>query len=217
MPAEITCLRDYVHAAGLRDPPLCFYCGDRAVTLDHTRSRRGPKSRQKLHYQHSLKPACRRCSTRKGAQTRERFRARLEEIARVARDHGGAVVFHGEGARGRKLKRLCRILACMTLRRGELLVVAEGEPFTKPREPKKDKKKTDATPRWRGRFTFAGSRALRDISARSGYSFPVIERFILGERVHPLSAKAIGSALRALRLSVDALRGLRPTKSGRGG
>ncbi len=201
-------LLEYMHATGLRRPPPCYYCGGRAVLLDHVRPKTGPPKVRGSHRRSNLKPACRRCNGRKGARTLDVFRAGLERIAKLG-GIAGPITFYGEGARGPALGRLQRILGTMTLVRGRLRIVAEGEPLRPPpSETARERQAELGRLRWRGRFTFVGYRALRDLAARAGCSFPVVERFIMGRPVQAESR--LVEACHALRLDRGALRVLKP-------
>ncbi len=214
MPNTITCLRDYMHAVGLDEVPPCFYCGLSAETIDHVRSRvtRGPPRA------HNIKPACHRCNMRKGKSSVAAFRSRLETIDQLYRKRRARrrIEFHGEGTRGADLRALRQLLERVTLTRtGKLRVVRGGEPLTKPhtaKAAKRQRKRDVERPRWLGRFTFAGSRALRDLSACTGYSFPVIERFVLGSQITPDAKHKLVAALRELHLSRSTLAALKPPR-----
>lgn len=207
------CLRDYMHANGLRAIPPCFYCGRTATTFDHSR----PRRRQGATHTNNLQPACAHCNARKGARTREGFRRRLEKLEQAAfpRRLGGRIAFHGEGARGGELRRLRLVLDQITLRKGALVRVAPGERLTPARPEKRLKEvrtREQGRPRWRGRFTFKGGQAIRAVAAYTGCSFAVIERFVLGQSLHPASVRSLETALHTLQLSAAELRELTPSK-----
>lgn len=195
------CLRDLLHANPTLKP-VCFYCGDRAETVDHSK----PRAALGTEHGNNLRPACRRCNSRKKDRTREAFR---RQIARaMAKAHGERKIrFYGEGARGFELRRLRDVLHCVTVRGGKLVRVAPGERLTPPRTKEQRAKDRDR-PRWRGRFTFEGGRALRAIAIKTGCSAPVIERFMLGAATK--SDAKIARAIKRLGLDLDELRGLKP-------
>jgi hypothetical protein len=205
------CLRDLLRITG--GPCTCFYCGLRATQVDHDtpRSRR-PHKRGRGDTVKNLKAACKRCNHRKGPRTSEEFRAHLAAIDQAYRSKEGLrappgpTCFHGEGLRGKRLKALRYLLACVTLHRGEVIIVAPGEPFT-PRDEVKSEKETV---RWWGRFTFHGHNALRAIRDRSGLSFTVIERFVMGVPVGPDATKRLTATFKTLKLDIAVLRAMKP-------
>ena len=205
--ANITCLRDYIHAHGLKKQPPCFYCGMIANQIDHIRPRtkRGSSSRRNIN------PSCERCNKRKLARTINAFRATLERLAEAQGRRVVKIRFYGEGARGAELHRL-RSLLSMHYRRGKIVVAPPGAVFApldeKTRERNKERKARNSTIRWMGRFTFKGFRAIRDLSKKTGCTFPVIERFVMG---HPTqSDDKLKKAVAELGLNVAALRALKP-------
>lgn len=203
----IACLRDLLRAVpGLK--PVCFYCGARATQIDHSK----PRSARGGSTGVNLKPACARCNSRKGARTRSHFRnrlLRLEEIVTGAKR--GPLRFYGEGARGPELRRL-RGLLSKHLRNGEVLTAEQGETYAPlddaQRERNRERKARRNGVRWPGRFTFAGTQALKALAQRTGCSYPVVERFVMGSEV--LQADALATAATALGLDVEELRNLKP-------
>lgn len=195
-----------VHGVGWK-PPRCFYCGDRATTLDHTK----PRSRLGQNVYANLKPACKRCNHRKGRSTLDAFRKRLTLIWRAHTGKTLVITFYGEGAHGVGLRRLRMLLDTMTVRDGRPRTITE-----KPRvEP--DTKEPRERARWRGRFTLEGFLALRRLAAATGCSFPVIERFILGADVRSTALGKLETACASLKLRVEALRVLKPKDARKGG
>jgi len=209
-PARPMCLRDFMHKKGLRERPRCFYCGDLATTLDHSR----PRLHRGTAHLNNLKAACKRCNMRKGIRSRSAFRRKIEELQQAAfGKQRNPVKFYGEGARGAQLKRLRLTLERVTVRRGKVVQVAPGEPLTRPKsqeEIKANRKKRAERPRWYGRFTFSGSRALRALASETGLSFAVIEKFVLGIHLGPASNKALTAAAKKLKLDITVLRALKP-------
>jgi len=104
----------------------------------------------------------------------------------------------------------------MTLRHDRVLVIPPGELFAprteKQRERDRENRERLAEIRWRGRFTFKGHRALRDLAARTGCSFPVIERFVMSAKVNAENARKLTAACKVLKLEVDELRAMRPSR-----
>jgi hypothetical protein len=206
---EIKCLRDFMYAKGLTTQPPCFYCGLKATTIDHVK----PHRLRGRSNEGNITPACLSCNKRKGPRTLEMFRAYLKRIA-VAKDpKHSKVLFYGEGARDGDLKRLRLILTRATVQDGKLIVVAAaGMPFKERTEAQLARdaayKEERREARWRGRFTFKGQRAIRDIRAKTGCSFLVIERFVLGMPTQ--SDRQLAAALRTLQLDVEELRALKP-------
>jgi len=192
------CLRDL-----LRESPQlghqCFYCGLPATEVDHSR----PRRRRGSHHGNNLKPACRRCNTRKRDKTRAEFRAYLSKLERAAgRSPKAPLQFYGEGARGQSLRRLRRLLA-----RG-----LRTPPDAATRAKSKKRKLERAQIRWLGRFTFTGDRALRALAAATGCTHPVIERFVLGADIASRNMRDLTAACRKLKLDGATLRALKPPK-----
>jgi len=212
----ITCLRDLMHVTGCK--PICFYCGGCATTIDHILPKHGVARSKKPGRPSNIKPSCRRCNSRKGSRTLESFRARLERLAALAAKsnaagpvRAGLVKFYGEGARGPSLQRTRLILDRVAFRKRKLVIMPPGEtlpPYKSAKEQKAARDVQATKGRWRGRFTFSGSRALRALSSATGCSFPVIERFMLKQPVR--SADQIVAACKKLKLNVGELRALKP-------
>lgn len=214
MPKLLPSLLD-LRAAG-RLPPgpaKCFYCGRPAVTVDHAH----PRSRKGSLQWHNLHPSCRRCNLRKKAKKVEEFRARLAKLTQAFTGSKTTplIKFYGEGARGASLRRLHTVLDRVTIRDGELIVVAVGEPLTPPQTEKEKKEKRaarQARPRWWGRFTFHGQKAIRAIALHARVSLPDIEHFVMeGESgvTAPIYKKLV-STLKALKLDRVVLRSMKP-------
>ncbi|HTP97929.1 MAG TPA: hypothetical protein VMN56_01305 [Casimicrobiaceae bacterium] len=195
---KLTCLRDFMRVNALDVTPPCWYCGERATTLDRPAAKSGPAAVRR--------PACQRCALRKGRRPVDALRQRLMRIASATTGDIAPIRFAGEGAKGRALERVRELLST-AVRDGETVVVPPGERLTQPRDD------APARSRWGGRATFTGQKALRDLHILTGCSAAVLERFLLGESVSPENAKRLRKACKALGLDVAKLRGLGPKGS----
>ena len=196
-----------MQAWGLKKIPPCFYCGVQATTIDHVH----PKSRLGASDKSNIKPACRRCNTRKSNRPVKAFRAQLKRLARACGRRMPKLRFYGEGARGSELSKL-RALLTKYVKNGKV-VIAKPEGTWKPLDEKAEERRRERLERirelrWPGRLTFQGGRALRAISRHTGCSGPTIERFLMNRPTH--SDDKIREACVELGLDVEKLRKLKP-------
>lgn len=203
MRARMT-LREYMHRKGLRGRPPCFYCGLKATTLDHVKPR-SAKGRDDLR---NVEPACHRCNMRKGPLSLNSFRAKVHALWEARYSIAPLNMFFGEGVAGKDLRRLRAILKSTTRSRtGELQVLKPGERLSRPRS-ESQREKDRARPRWAGRQTMEGRRALDLLSTDTGASYIVVERFLLG--LPTIQTPKLKAACKKLHLNTKKLRALKP-------
>lgn len=219
MGASITCLRDYghalergpssehgltsqaiarLHAPGARGGFRCFYCGERATTIDHL----GPRVRaaRGVHGARNIRPACGRCNARKHKRGLEEFRAFVARVAAVAlgKRAPARIVFFGEQHKGAfptatEARRLREILSTAIVN-GKPVLVAPGEPWPTSR-PGREKATTPPKPACCQGYW--GQRTIIYFTRAAKCSQPTVRRYLAGIKVTATTARAMRAAIAA--------------------